>query len=100
MIVVSTKTFSSRADEQMLSYADALTQHEYGLSYGQYCGTKLLESIVVNGELPPLSDKKLTHKRLKAAEFIKGFSSLAKHPEIAELEDEEIRNLIASRYES
>ena len=96
---MATKTFSSRADEQMLSYADALTQREYGLSFGQYCGTKLLESINDSGALPTLSDKESTNPKLKAVDFIKSFASLAKHPEIADLNDEEIRTLIASRYE-
>lgn len=42
---MATKTFSCRADAEKLAYADALAKKEYGMSFGQYCGTVLLNGI-------------------------------------------------------
>ena len=96
---LTTKTFSSRVEEQKLAFADALTQREFGMSYGQFCGTKLLSSIVETGTLPSLSAEKPSSRKQAAAAFIKGFSAHVSNPSIGELTDDEIRDLIASRYE-
>lgn len=42
---MATRTFSGRVDEGALAFADALARRDYGLSFGQYCGTILLDSI-------------------------------------------------------
>lgn len=97
---MATKTFSSRADEGLLAFADALARREYGLSYGQYCGTVLLDAIERSGHMPDLEPSGVaTDEKKRAASFIKGFSTRKKNPEIAALSDDEIRSLIASRYE-
>lgn len=54
---MATKTFSCRADAEKLAYADALAKKEYGMSFGQYCGTVLLNGIEQTGELPRYKNK-------------------------------------------
>lgn len=96
---MATKVFSSRADEGSLAFADALARKEYGLSFGQYCGTVLLRSIETTGRMPQLESKIDSDRKKRAASFIKGFSSRSKNPNIGRLSDDEIRDMIASRYE-
>lgn len=96
---MSTKIFSGRADERSLTFADALARKEYGLSFGQYCGSVLLEFIKSTGQMPQLHEKTVDQDKVKAASFIKGFASHAKDPKIGLMTDVEIRDLIASRYE-
>lgn len=96
---MATKVFSSRADERLLSFADALARKEYGVSYGQYCGTVLLRSIEASGCMPHLEPSKGDSKKKQAAAFIGSFSSLAQDPGIGRMSDSEIKDLIASRYE-
>lgn len=94
-----TRTFSSRADEGQLAFADALSRREYGMSYGQYCGTVLLGSIEANGSLPRPAKTEGSERKKAAASLIRGFSAHARNPEVARLSDEAIRELIASRYD-
>lgn len=96
---MATRTFSSRADEEQLSFADALSRREYGMSYGQYCGTVLLSSIEATGSLPRPAKNAEDERKKAAASLIKGFSAQARNPEVARLSDEGIRELIASRYD-
>ncbi|MEC4273102.1 hypothetical protein VJ923_08020 [Adlercreutzia sp. R25] len=94
---MATKTFSGRVDEGALAFADALAQREYGLSFGQYCGTVLLDSIQTTGTMPSLVAP--SSGKSDAAAFIKGFAARARHPEVGRLSDAEVRDLIAGRYE-
>lgn len=94
-----TKTFSSRADEGSLAFADALARKEYGLSFGQYCGSVLLDFIERTGRMPQLHERAADSDKAKAVSFIKGFASRMKDPKIGLMTDAEIRDLIASRYE-
>lgn len=94
---MATKTFSGRVDEGALAFADALVQREYGLSFGQYCGTVLLDSIQATGAMPALAAS--SSGKGDAAAFIKGFAARVRHPEIGRLSDAEVRDLIAGRYE-
>ncbi len=96
---MSTKIFSSRADEESLAFADALARKEYGLSFGQYCGSVLLDFIERTGQMPQLHDRAVNQDKVRAASFIKGFASHVKDPKIGLMTDAEIRDLIASRYE-
>lgn len=95
---MSTKTFSGRVDEESLAFADALARREFGLSYGQYCSTILLESIQSTGAMPQLPKRNEPDKK-RAAAVIKGFAAHGRNHEIGCLSDAEIRHLIASRYE-
>ena len=96
---MATRTFSSRADEEQLSFADALSRREYGMSYGQYCGPVLLGLIEATGSLPRPAKATEGERKQAAASLIKGFSAQARNPEVARLSDEGIRELIASRYD-
>lgn len=96
---MATRTFSSRADERQLSFAEALSRREYGMSYGQYCGTVLLSSIEATGTLPHATKAPEDERKQAAASLIKGFSARARNPEVARLSDEDIRELIAGRYD-
>ena len=95
---MGTRTFSSRANEGALAFADGLARQEYGLSYGQYCGTVLLDAIERTGKMPDLAVEGPVDQKKRAASFIKGFASRVRNPEIAKLSDGEVRDLIAGRY--
>ncbi len=93
-----TKTFSSRADERDLAYAEAITREKFGMSFGQYCGSVLLNAVRQGVDLPaPVS--KEDAKRFEAFETIRSFSQRKHDPAIGNLSDEQIRELIGSRYE-
>lgn len=97
---MASKIFSSRADEEALNYANMLSRQEYGLSFGQYCGTILIDSIRESGRMPSLPAIDTSNNRkAQAISFIKNFSASATNPEIGRYSDEEIRDLIASKYE-
>lgn len=96
---MSTKVFSSRVDGDMLAYADNLTRRDFGLSFGQYCGSLLLESVNETGKLPQLNASKEQSEKVKAAAFIKGFGKKVRNANIGKMSDSEIKDLIASRYE-
>ena len=95
---MSTKTFSGRVDSEALAFADALARRDFGLSFGQYCGTVLLESICSSGAMPSLPRQERPEKD-RAAAVIKGFAARGRNREIGRLTDSEVRDLIASRYE-
>ncbi len=96
---MATKTFSSRADEQDLAYADAIARKQFGMSFGQYCGSILLNAVRQGAELPtPISDAAST-KKANAISKIKSFSQREHDSSIGKMTDSEIRDLIASRYE-
>lgn len=98
---MATKTFSSRVNEEKLAFADGLVRKRYGISYGQYCGTVLLDDIEATGRLPKLNGAQSAEEKKRAAvSFIKGFASKAVHPEIGSYSDADVRDLIASRYEA
>ena len=96
---MATKTFSSRADAEKLAYADALAKKEYGMSFGQYCGTVLLDGIEQTGELPRYKNEDELERKKRATEFMKNFSSYPHDERIGRMTDEELKDLIASRYE-
>lgn len=95
---MATKTFSGRADGELLAFADALAREQHGLSFGQYCSTVLLDTIGKSGSLPQLNPSTTETSRVAAAAFIKGFSSQKRNPSIGTMSDQQTRDLIASRY--
>lgn len=96
---MGTRTFSGRVEEGALALVDGLTRRDYGLSFGQYCGTVLVESIRATGELPVLPDAATPRERQRAAAFIKGFALKVRNRDVGRLDDAAIRDLMASRYE-
>ena len=79
---MATKTFSGRADAEKILLADALARQEYGLSFGQYCSGVLVDYICETGALPDTR----VHSKHQGSD-------------LARLSDQEIRDLVASRYE-
>ncbi|WP_165046265.1 hypothetical protein [Adlercreutzia sp. ZJ138] len=95
---MTTKTFSGRVDADTLAFADALAQRDYGLSFGQYCGTVLLGSIQATGSMPQLP-KSVQSKKSHAATIIKEFTVRGRNNAVGHMSDAEVRDMIASRYE-
>ena len=76
-----------------------LQKKEYGMSFGQYCGTVLLNGIEQTGELPRYKNEDEFARKKQAIEFMKDFSSYPHNERIGRMADEELKDLIASRYE-
>ena len=97
---MATKTFSSRADEASLAYADALARKEFGMSFGQYCGTVLVEAIKEGAELPRARTAGALEAKRAAIARIKNIAQLPHNEEVGRMSDAQIKELIESRYES
>ena len=97
---MATKTFSGRAEEGKLAYADALAQRDHDMSYGQYCATVLLDQIQLSHALPqlPQPDGEL-EKRLQALHRMRKMSDRLRGSRLASMSDDELKELVASRYE-
>lgn len=96
---MTTKTFSSRVDETVLAYMDALTRQQFGMSYGQYCGSVLIEAIREGAELPRPSSTDEAKRKESAIATMKAFSKRVHDEAVGRMTDEEIKDLIADRYE-
>lgn len=96
---MATKTFSSRASEERLAFAEALCRQEFGLSYGQYCGTILLDEICNTGAMPRFGRPRVPRTKEQAASFIRDFGGRHHNVTIGKLSDDQMRELVASRYE-
>lgn len=95
---MATKTFSGRADESALAYADALTRAQFGISYGQYCATTLIQALKDGAELPAPSNNAASNKKIAAIKKIQALRSKSHNEEIGRLSDDEIKALIGARY--
>lgn len=93
---MSTKTFSGRADAEKILLADTLARQEYGLSFGQYCSGVLVDYICETGSLP---DTRVRSKKKGGVATMLGLTKKYQGSDMARLSDQEIRDLIASRYE-
>lgn len=70
------------------------------MSFGQFCGTVLIDAIERSGHIPDLeSTCEPQSKKERAFSYIRDFSIKTKGMDIAQLSDDEIKDLIASRYE-
>lgn len=96
---MATKTFSSRVNEEDYAYADAITHQEFGMSYGQYCGSVLIDALRQGAELPHPPHTNETQRRKKAIDEMKAFSSRPHNEAIGLMSDNELKDMIASRYE-
>lgn len=95
---MATKTFSSRADEKALAYADAVTREQFGMSFGQYCGSVLIDA-VCQGVALPTANPNANDKRADAVAKMKALSQRQHDPAVGRMSDDQIKHLIASRYE-
>ena len=92
-----TKTFSSRVDAADLAFAETVTRSQFGMSFGQYCGSVLIEAIKEGVELPA-RDNAASKARADAIAGIKSIADLPHDPEIAQMSDQQIKSLITGRY--
>ena len=95
---MATKTFSSGAESEALAYADSITREKFGMSFGQYCGSLLLEAVSQGAELPypPLHPK---DRKTRAIDTLKAFPNRPHNTSTGTMTNEQIDELIASRYE-
>lgn len=97
---MATKTFSGRAEEDKLAYADALTQREYGISYGQYCATVLLNQVQLQHALPVFArENDAPTRRVAALHRLREMSEQLRGSKLATMDEGEMKALVASRYE-
>ena len=68
---MATKTFSSRADSAKLAYADSVTRSQFNMSFGQYCGSVLVEAISQGVPLPNALGESAQERKANAAAKIK-----------------------------
>ena len=94
---MATKTFSGRAEEKDLLFADALTHEQLGMSFGTYCATELIGALRQGATLPRAEDDALSRRRSAIARM-KQLGSLPHDPAIGRMSDRDIKDLIASRY--
>jgi len=96
---MATRTFSSRADEAGLAYADAVAREQFGMSFGQYCGSVLIDAVMQGAPLPEAPAESAKERKANAVATIKGISSRPHNTGIGRMSDEQIRELLGSRYE-
>lgn len=96
---MATKTFSSRTDEADLAYADAVTREQFGLSFGQYCGSVLIAAIKQGADLPTPASSEIQLKTAAAVDRLKAVATSRHNASVGRMTDAEIKDLIASRYE-
>ncbi len=96
---MATKTFSARTDERALSYAETLAQTQFGMSFGQYCGSILIDIAKRDAKLPEPHPGMVDSARTKAAATMRAITAGTRNTAIGMLSDEEIKRLIASKYE-
>ena len=84
---MATKTFSGRADAEKILLADALAR---------YCSGVLVDYICETGALP---DTRVHSKKKGGVAMMLSLAKKHQGSDIARLSDQEIRDLVASRYE-
>lgn len=96
---MATVTFAGRTREQDLAFMNALTRKEFGVSFGQYCGSILVEAARQGIELPRPDGRNAVSRRAAAVAKMKLLSREKGNLAIGRMSDSEIKELIASRYE-
>ena len=96
---MATKTFSSRADAEGLAFADAVAREQFGMSFGQYCGSVLVEAVRQGAALPRTPESGEAARRQAAIHSIKSIAARPHDARIGQLSDAQIKDLLASRYE-
>ena len=96
---MATKTFSSRADSAKLAYADAVTRSQFGMSFGQYCGSVLVEAISQGVPLPTVPGESAQERKANAAAKIKSIAQRPHDASIGRMSDAQIKELLGSRYD-
>ena len=95
-----TKTFSGRGDVDALAYADALAERDYGMSYGQFCGSVLLDYVRTQQALPRIGQTQdARQQRINALRRMREMSERLADSSLATMTDSELKDRIASRYD-
>ena len=95
-----TKTFSGRAEERDLRFADALAREQFGVSFGTYCATTFIQALKSGAELPHAPESEESKRKHLAIAAMKRICDVEPiNPDIGRMSDAEIKDLIASRYE-
>ena len=98
--VMSTTTFAGRASEEGLAFMNALTRQRFGMSFGQYCGSILIQAVRQGIDLPQPDETAVDARRRTAVERMRELSGHPGNPQIGRMSDAEIKDLVASRYVS
>ena len=96
---MATKTFSGRAEVEKLAFADALSLREFGMSYGQFCSSVLLDQVQEQRALPqvlPAPDAQ--QQRIAALKRLRKMGARLQGSKLATMSDEEMKQRIAGRY--
>lgn len=98
-----TRTFSGRADESKLQYADLVCNQELGISFGQFCAGELIDYVYETGALPLLKASATPNKAIAKMQRLiaqcalqrkTGFGAL-----LGEMNDADVADFADSRYE-
>ena len=95
---MSTTTFAGRASEEDLAFMNALTRQRFGMSFGQYCGSVLIQAARQGIDLPQPDETAADFRRKAAVAKMKELSGRPGNSQIARMSDAEIKDLVASRY--
>ena len=93
-----TTTFAGRASKEDLAFMNALTRQRFGMSFGQYCGSVLIQAVRQGIDLPQPDETATNSRRKAAVAKMKELSDRPGNPRIAHMSDTEIKDLIADRY--
>ncbi len=93
---MSTKIFSSRTDEEKLRIVEEIAQRDANISFGQFCGTTVVDYVYEIGKLP---DLELPDQTKSGIETMIALSEKHGASKLSGMSDAEIKDLIASRYE-
>ncbi len=91
-----TKTFSGRVEAFKLGVVEEVVRQRKGMSFGQYCSSELVDFIFDTGELPETTPPKDPREGIA---FMKTLTEKHGITAVSSMSDDEIRNLIAERYE-
>lgn len=95
---MATKVFSSRADEAGLAFADAVARERFGMSFGQYCGSVLVDAVQQGAELPSVPRSEGGSAKERAITKLKAIALRSHDAAVGRMSDAEIDDLLASRY--
>ncbi len=76
----------------------SIARSQFGMSFGQYCGSVLIKAMKQGAQLPTGSDNSYHDPKASAIATIKGIASLPHNADIGHLSDSQIKDMIASRY--
>ena len=95
---MKTKTFSGRASMDKLAFADALAEREFGMSYGQFCSSTMLDYVCEHRSFPDVSSSEQAAERAGAFTRLREMGKRLEGSSLADLDDAQMKERIAGRY--